>query len=353
MVPSLGWHLRVGTGAIDLWDCCWSGLAVFESELQLCREIANSGTCIRFLGFGTGQGLFQIVHFPKTIGVIVSLTMEIHPQTVCSILLSLICIGVWQPLIAQQPGASAVELPTVLSGEEVVSRMVRRNLERAKALGTIQGTRVYRLEYHGFPVSRGAEMVVDVKYHSPATEEFTIRSATGSKLLIEKVFKKLLQKEKEALIPENQSRIALNNENYIFALVGQENTPSGSFYILSVEPRTKSKLLYRGRIWVDAEDFAVARLEAAPAVNPSFWIKGTKVEQVYLKVADFWLPASNRSTSNTRLGGSAVLTIEYKDYQVTAIPMSGDSIGAVAPTKKCVLTELVSLGSRRCSLLAI
>jgi hypothetical protein len=328
-------------------------LAVFESELQLCREIANSGTCIRFLGFGTGQGLFQIVHFPKTIGVIVSLTMEIHPQTVCSILLSLICIGVWQPLIAQQPGASAVELPTVLSGEEVVSRMVRRNLERAKALGTIQGTRVYRLEYHGFPVSRGAEMVVDVKYHSPATEEFTIRSATGSKLLIEKVFKKLLQKEKEALIPENQSRIALNNENYIFALVGQENTPSGSFYILSVEPRTKSKLLYRGRIWVDAEDFAVARLEAAPAVNPSFWIKGTKVEQVYLKVADFWLPASNRSTSNTRLGGSAVLTIEYKDYQVTAIPMSGDSIGAVAPTKKCVLTELVSLGSRRCSLLAI
>jgi len=231
--------------------------------------------------------------------------------------------------------------------------MVQRNLERAKALGTIQGTRVYRLEYHGFPVSRGAEMVVDVKYHSPATEEFTIRSATGSKLLIEKVFKKLLQREKEALIPENQSRIALNNENYIFTLTGQENTPGGSFYILSVEPRTKSRMLYRGRIWVDAEDFAVARIEAAPAVNPSFWIKGTKVEQVYLKVADFWLPASNRSTSNTRLGGSAVLTIEYKNYQVTAIPMSGDSIGAVAPTKNSALTDLVDLGSRRCSFSAI
>lgn len=231
--------------------------------------------------------------------------------------------------------------------------MVRRNLERAKALGTVQGTRVYRLEYHGFPVSRGAEMVVDVKYHSPAMEEFTIRSATGSNLLIEKVFKKLLQKEKEALIPENQSRIALNNENYIFTLAGQENTPGGSYYILSVEPRTKSKLLYRGRIWIDAEDFAVARLEATPAVNPSFWIKGSKVEQVYLKVADFWLPASNRSTSNTRLGGSAVLTIEYKDYQVTAIPISGDSARAVVPTKNSVLTEFVDLSSCRCSFSAI
>jgi hypothetical protein len=278
--------------------------------------------------------------------------MEIHPQTVWSILLILICIGIWQPLIAQQPAASAVELPTVLSGEEVVTTMVRRNLERAKALGTIQGTRVYRLEYHGFPVSKGAEMVVDVKYHSPGTVEFAIRNATGSTLLVERVFKKLLQKEKEALMPENQNRIALNNENYIFTLAGQENTPSGSCYILSVEPRTKSKLLYRGRIWVDAEDFAVARLEAAPAVNPSFWIKGTKVEQVYLKVADFWLPASNRSTSNTRLGGSAVLTIEYKDYQVTAIPMSGDTTGAVFPAQNPVLTELVDSVSRRCSFLA-
>jgi hypothetical protein len=279
--------------------------------------------------------------------------MEIHPQTVWSILLILICIGIWQPLIAQQPAASAVELPTVLSGEEVVTTMVRRNLERAKALGTIQGTRVYRLEYHGFPVSKGAEMVVDVKYHSPGTVEFAIRNATGSTLLVERVFKKLLQKEKEALMPENQNRIALNNENYIFTLAGQENTPSGSCYILSVEPRTKSKLLYRGRIWVDAEDFAVARLEAAPAVSPSFWIKGTRVEQVYLKVADFWLPASNRSTSNTRLGGSAVLTIEYKDYQVTAIPMSGDSTGAVVPAKNSVLTELVDSGRRLCSFLAI
>ncbi|MGA2857947.1 MAG: DUF87 domain-containing protein [Candidatus Sulfotelmatobacter sp.] len=100
-------------------------------------------------------------------------------------------------------------------------------------------------------------------------------------------------------------------------------------------------------------NYAVARIEAAPAVNPSFWIKGTKVEQVYLKVADFWLPASNRSTSNTRLGGSAVLTIEYKDYQVTAISTSGDSTSAVVPTKNSVLTELVDLGSRGCSFSAI
>ncbi|MGB9513236.1 MAG: hypothetical protein WBU20_16240, partial [Candidatus Acidiferrum sp.] len=263
-----------------------------------------------------------------------------HPQAVCSVLLILISTGICQPLIAQQPLTSTAELPIALSGEEVVSRLVQRNLDRARALGTFQGSRVYRLEYRGFPGSRAAEMVVDVKYHSPGTVEFNVRSTTGSKLLIEKVFKKLLQTEKEALTPKNQSLVALNDENYSFTLVGQENAPGGSFYILSVEPRTKYKLLYRGRIWVDAEDFAVARIEAGPAENPSFWIKGTEIEQIYLKVADFWLPSSNRSTSNTRLGGRALLTIEYTDYRVTAIPALGNSTGTVVPTENSVVTKL-------------
>ena len=88
-------------------------------------------------------------------------------------------------------------------------------------------------------------------------------------MLIERVFHKRLQIENEALTEENQARVALNNDNYRFALAGYENMPTGPSFILSVEPLTKNKLLYRGRIWVDAEDFAVLRIEAAPAKNPS------------------------------------------------------------------------------------
>jgi hypothetical protein len=234
------------------------------------------------------------------------------------------------PLVEGQAVAPADGPPTDLSAEEVVSAMVQKNLDRAKALDAFQGTRAYKLEYHGFPGSRSAEMVVDVKYQSPATKEFTVRSATGSKLLIDRVLNRLLQSEKEALAEENQSRVALNNDNYTFTLDGRENTPDGSFYILSVEPIGKNKLLYRGRIWVDATDFAVARIEASPAKNPSFWIKDTKIEHKYLKVGDFWLPASNRSTSSTRLGGGAVLTIDYSDYRVTAVAAHSGSAGTIA-----------------------
>ncbi|MFY9560531.1 MAG: hypothetical protein WAQ52_09885 [Terriglobales bacterium] len=251
--------------------------------------------------------------------------MKINLHIALVSVLILMCVGAWQPATAQPSNTPAIEPPAALSAEQVVENLVRRNLARAQALGAYHGTRVYRLEYRGFPSSKSAEMTVDVEYRSPGTKEFSIRSETGSHFLIERVFQKLLQSEKEALTEENQARVALNNDNYRFALSGYESLPTGLAYILSVEPRTNNKLLYRGRIWVDAEDFAVVRIEAAPAKNPSFWTRETKIEQVYAKVGNFWLPISNRSTSAIRLGGHASFTIDYQDYQITAVAPLGKS----------------------------
>ena len=237
----------------------------------------------------------------------------------------LMCMGVRQPAAAQGSNPPAIEPRAALTAEQVVDNLVRKNLERAQALGAYHGTRVYRLEYHGFPSSRSAEMTVDVEYRSPATKEFSIRSEAGSHFVVERVFQRMLESEKEALTEENQARVALNNDNYRFTLSGCENLPTGLSYILSVEPRTSNKLLYRGRIWVDAEDFAVVRIDAAPAKNPSFWTKETRIEQVYGKVGNFWLPVSNRSTSAIRLGGHAYFTIDYQDYQITAFAPLGTS----------------------------
>ena len=241
--------------------------------------------------------------------------MKIFLRALCSLSL-LIGLGASQVAASPVDPPAAGTVPLLTTGE-IVTRMVDRNLERSRALGAYQGTRVYRLEYRGFPGSRSADMVVEMKYRSPRTKDFTVRSQHGSKLIIDRIFNRMLQTEKEALDAENQSRVALNQDNYQFALVGSESLPTGPSYILSVEPRTENKLLYRGRIWVDAGDFAVVRIEAAPAKNPSFWTKDTKIEQVYGKVGNFWLPVFNRSSSEVRLGGHASFTIEYQDYQIT------------------------------------
>ncbi len=207
-----------------------------------------------------------------------SINTRLPGRTVVLIPLLLFCIGLQWPASAQRPGISVPVANAPLSIEQVVANLVRMNIERAQALHAYHGTRIYRVEYRGFPGTRSAEMVVDVKYQSPGTKEFTIQSATGSRMIIDKVFKKLLEAETEALAAETQRHTALNGDNYDFTLVGFESTPFGSMYVLIVEPKTKDRFLYRGRIWVDAEDFAVVRLEAEPAKNPSFWTKSNEVE---------------------------------------------------------------------------
>lgn len=241
-------------------------------------------------------------------------------ELICFVLLSLaICLGERHELMAQESHMPAFRDGVCVTAEQVVQHLVRMNAERAEALQAYEGTRVYRLDYRGFPGGRRAEMVVRVKYRSPLTKEFTVVSATGSKLVIEKVFQKLLQAEKEALREDNKRRAALNSENYNFKLLGFEpnTTQNGSLYAVSVEPKTKNKFLYRGTIWIDGKDFAVVRIKAEPAKNPSFWTKRSQIEHEYIKLGDFWLPARNHSVSTVRFGGRADLTIDYTNYEIT------------------------------------
>jgi hypothetical protein len=179
-----------------------------------------------------------------------------------------------------------------------------------------EGTRVYSMQYKGFFGSRNAEMVVGVK-GSLIEKQFTIESQSGSKFMIDHILKKLLDGETEASTEEHRQRTALNASNYQFTFVSFDKSSADPQYILHVVPRTDEKFLYLGKIWVDAKDFAVTRIEAEPAKNPSVWIKKTEIKHRYEKLDEFWLPAENRTDSWIRLGGHALLSIEYKDYKIT------------------------------------
>lgn len=203
-----------------------------------------------------------------------------------------------------------------LSLEQVVTNLEERNAQRAAALKEFEGKRIYRMQYRGFPSDRDAEMVVKVSFRAPNSKAFTVVSQTGSNFVIDHVFKKLLEGEQEAVQAENRQDTALTRQNYNFQLAGYETTPEGSQYVLKLFPRTRNKFLYRGKVWVDAKDFAVVRIEAEPGKNPSFWIKKTDIAHRYVKVNDFWLPAENRTESFVRLGGKATLSIEYQDYKI-------------------------------------
>ncbi|MFZ1918841.1 MAG: hypothetical protein WAU58_14805 [Terriglobales bacterium] len=255
----------------------------------------------------------------------------IFVRTICIAIALLALAGpTAAPSLAGSDSAAAPSSPVrpPLSADQVVDNLVRRNQERAKALLHSEATRVYRLVYHGFPGDREAEMTVDATYNSPASKEFKVVSESGSKLIRDRVFRKLLESEKEAAQPAMSAATLLNRDNYNFELVGYEPKTGGQ-YVLQVTPKLKSKYVYRGKVWVDGTDFAVTRIEAEPAQNPSFWTKKSEIHHEYEKVEAFWLPARNESVSYIRLGGRATLTIEYKDYRVT----DGRQIGAALPAR--------------------
>jgi hypothetical protein len=220
---------------------------------------------------------------------------------------ALLIVGV--PAVAQQ-----ATVP--LSADEVMARVAQMNEVRAKALESYSSVRSYHLECHCLSHKK-ADMVVRTDYQAPNKKEFTIVSESGSGTVRERVFKKLLEAEEESMRDENQQRSAITPENYTFQMSDYERTDKGEFYVLDAQPRSKNKFLFRGHLWVNAKDFAITRVEGEPAVNPSWWTVKTDFKRRYQKIGEFWLPQSNESETKVRVFGTAVLSIEYRDYQIT------------------------------------
>ena len=134
------------------------------------------------------------------------------------------------PLLVAQQSADVPPVSTVanLGLDQVLVRLQERNAQRAAALQEFEGTRVYRMQYRGFPSDRDAEMVVNVKFHAPNSKDFSVVSETGSKFVIDHIFKRLLEEEKEASRDDNNRHdTALTRENYDFQLAGFESDSAG------------------------------------------------------------------------------------------------------------------------------
>jgi len=231
-----------------------------------------------------------------------------------AILLAILLVSAAQVQGADAEDEAKASPSTPLSLDDVVDNLVRRNAERTRNLLHSEATRVYHLTYRGFPSNREAEMTVEAVYDSPSSKEFKVLSQSGSKIIIDRVFGKLLEAEKEATRPEMASQTLLNRDNYKFELIAHD--AAAGQYELQVTPKHKNKYVYRGKIWVDATDFAVTRIDAEPAQNPSLWTRKSEIHHEYQKIHETWVPKRNESISYIRLGGGATLTIQYKNYHV-------------------------------------
>jgi hypothetical protein len=207
---------------------------------------------------------------------------------------------------------AAQDSATPPTAEEIVGRMTAHNLVRQSSIEGYAGMRRYVLENQKF--HKRAEMLVQVQGDKDGTKHFDVVSEDGWKGAHKHVLHKMLESETETSRPEKRAGATLNSENYDFSLIGTELAAGRTAYVLEVRPKRREKYLFEGRIWVDAEDYAVARAEGKPAKKPSFWTERIHFVQIYEKSGPVWFPLSTQSVTEAHLFGTTDVSIEYFDY---------------------------------------
>lgn len=210
--------------------------------------------------------------------------------------------------------ASAQTGDPLPSAEDVVANMMRFDAQRQSQLTGYTAIR----RYVAVNKNRRAEMLVHVDCASDGAKQFTVLSEEGSGSIRKHVFHKLLSEETEASRRGTRNSTRLTPANYDFQFVGQEKLESGPAYVLAVSPKTANKYLIDGKIWVDANDYSIVRIEGQPARNPSFWVRNVHFVHTYEKVGPFWFASATHTKSEIRIFGSSELTIENSDYTLNS-----------------------------------
>lgn len=229
--------------------------------------------------------------------------MRIHP-----ILFSMLiyAAGSIQLLHAQEPNTA----------DEIVARMLARDRIRESASGGYSGGREYFLENHLF--QKWAQMQVRVNCDQSGMKHFEVLSEDGWKSANNRVLREMLVTESDSSHPDTRSKSRITSDNYTFRMIEANSLEGRAAYVIEVIPKRQDKSLFRGRIWVDAEDYALARVEGEPAKNPSFWTRKVHFVQQYYKNGLYWFPLFTTSVTDARIVGTTDVNIRYFDYKPIA-----------------------------------
>jgi hypothetical protein len=255
-----------------------------------------------------------------------------------------------------------IEKSTVTSGQldssareqtgtaELFSRLIERHHWQEAHLGQFSVVRTYKV--HNDKDMKLAEDVVAMKYSAPGTEMFTIKSEKGSGFIRHHVFERLMKDEENRVRADKDPDSLITPENYTFEIIGDDRIGVSNCSVIHAIPKREETDLFEGKVWIDAQDFAIVKIAGHLAKSPSFWIKRVDFVRQYQKIDGFWLLLREEASTNVRIYGKEILTIDYHDYTVNGteavLPSSSQpmyfprtSIGArvLLNTQSVIITE--------------
>jgi hypothetical protein len=218
-------------------------------------------------------------------------------------------------LLGRESGAIPVVLPSV---SEIVERMMVHNERQNHALIEFRAQRKFFASNIRFKMD--STMIVQTVFRQPDSMKSSIVSQKGSDLIRARVFDEILKSEAETSKKEDKQQVDITPRNYNFSLVAQETCDDRPCYRLRIFPKRKDKYSLQGDAWIDAEDYAIARLHGTPAKKPSFWTLKTEIDKHYRKIEGMWLADQLESTSDIFIAGHSTLSIKYDYQEVLTFP---------------------------------
>jgi len=216
---------------------------------------------------------------------------------------------------AAESNAGNKTLVEILPLDQIVSRMVSHGQWQEQSLLGYKPMRRFQAANPRFGVA--STMDVMTVFRQPDTLESRVLKQEGPMLIRERVFDKILEAEKESSNKKNQIENGILPLNYNFEFVGFDQYEGRKCYHLTISPKRKSRNLLYGSVWIDAEDFAVARIQGSPSKRLNFWTLKTEIDRQYEHVGKYWLTKKIDSASDLFIAGHSTLSItsSYSDVQ--------------------------------------
>jgi len=224
------------------------------------------------------------------------------------IFFSLLISGV---AIAQQPP----DIATIVRG---VDGSVKNRIDRLAGYTVTEHYAVFRGKDELHPA---AEMLVKTTYRKETGKNYEIESQSGSSIWRNEVLGTLLDNEKRMSKPGNVETALINSTNYDMTLDAnsREQFNGRDCLVIDITPRHSSQYLFKGKIWVDAQDFAIIQLKGTASKSAFFLASAANVTRQYDKLSGLPMATHAQAISGSSLLGQTIVKIDYTNYQLDVV----------------------------------
>ncbi len=210
--------------------------------------------------------------------------------------------------------------PPVLGGVvHGVDASVKNRLDRLAGYTVTEHYAVFRGKDETHPA---AEMLVKTTYTRENGKSYEIVSQSGSSLWRNEVLHTLLDNEKRMSEPANVETALIDSKNYEMKLDPnpRQRLDDRDCLVLDITPRRNSEYLFKGRLWVNAQDYAIVQLQGTASKSAFFLASAAEVSRQYDEMDQLPMATHAQAVSGSALLGQTTVKIDYTNYQIQLIP---------------------------------